>query len=132
MRLSPESILFALSSWLVASAAAACSCASAFEFVADGELLKRAYDDAAFVVHLRVSRIVSGEVAEIEVIEDFKGGSSLKEIVRNTLPSSACGRGPFKVGEEGIFFIRESRTVGLCSNRGRDKEIVERLRRLRP
>ena len=132
MHLSPISFFLAVTSCLAANTAVACSCASTFDFIADGELLARAYHNATFVVHLRVNKVVSEEVAEVEVIEDFKNGSLLKEIIRSTRPSSACGRGPFKAGEEGIFFVQQSRTVGLCSNRGHDKDFVERLRRLRP
>jgi len=109
---------------LVASRAAACSCADISR--ASPARLADFVARADRVVHARVVERFSLRQARIEVIESFKGAGERLEALKGN--EANCGF-TFTAGEERVYFVFGG-AVNLCGRAAPEPELLARLRKL--
>ena len=132
-RLSPlPVVLCATFLVFVKSSVFACSCA--VDSMSTRELAKemfRGNQKVAILRILSVTEIPSAYElrADVTVIENFKGATTLKQITTNN-SAAACGVA-LSPGQERLFVISQTNRVNLCSNLFKSSpELISALRQL--
>jgi hypothetical protein len=121
-----------------ASEAAACSCLARQGPVAPAAEAADLYHQHGAVAVVRIlkvqrsrDRALDDVVAEVEVLESFKGPADFK---RMRTPGSGAGCGvDFKPDQQRLFFMTRDGTAYLCSNLPRvsERALVDELRKLK-
>ena len=125
-------ILVGLATALASATASACSCYPLHVLLrGDGARLASLVQGADFVAHGRIQKVLDADAAELMVLQAFKPAPEVLTLRRRGGNGATCGREPFAVGEEGVFFVHQG-TVGLCGRYEAQPRLLEQLRKLKP
>ena len=101
---------------MVAPASQACRPSPEWIALSVEERVKRLYEEASLVAHIRIVRILPQDL-EVTVIESFKGSKSFKTV---GIDPTSC-RVSLQEGEEAVVFLDEHRRPDLLNTvRGDD------------